>query len=810
MNRIPPALKRRQGRRWLAGLPLLAVLAADAAGPDQPADADAILASNLAGMAGRPGILELDWRAPAARQRVPGTSPAALAVDARAWPETASLQAVQAFSERHGGRGLMISHADRLVLSGFAEGNHAGRHFAGFSMHKTVLAVAVLAAIEDGIIASLDEAIGRYLPEWAADERGRITLRQLLTQTSGLRRFPFDADSPLARALALSSRVSQAALAHPLEAPPGSAFNYNNANSQLAGLVLTNALRARGLDYAQYLGRRLWQPLGNADAGLWLEAPGGSPRFYAGLEAGLADWLRLGRMIANGGRVGERQLLQPGSIATLLTPSPRNPAYGLGIWLGADWQPQRRYGPDTPLAVTHSAPYLAPDVAFLDGFGGQRVYIVPSAGLVVARASEVDLTYDDAWIVNELLRALIRGRADVAMQAYRQGAGEAEYRRRFAELSSAAGQQRGLAAYEPQVRLRGVPGGTALPLAAGPPAWLDADTRQWLDELALASNTRALLLWHRGELVFEEYYGGAGVDTALVSRSLSKPLAVIATGRAIAEGFIAGLDTPVAQFIHEWRDTDRATITVGQLLQMRSGLAPQGFSREPGDIMNRAYLHPYHAEAIIADYPLVAPPGSRYDYSNANGELIAVLLERATGRRYEDWNSEAVLVPLGASGGSNWVNRPGGTAHSGCCALLPARDWLRLSVLLLNEGRHGGKRLLTEAFWRAMTSSTPQNRHAGMGVYLAGPYVEWRGAGHPGLTRARTYHAAPYLDEGLFLFDGNANQVSYHVPRHQLVIMRLGDPPPKDSPWENTALPNRILARLRDVEGVTLVPQSAP
>ena len=231
---------------------------------------------------------------------------------------------------------------------------------------------------------------------------------------------------------------------------------------------------------------------------------------------------------------------------------------------------------------------------------------------------------------------------------------------------------------------------------------------------------------------------------------------------------------------------------------------------EPDDVMNRAYLHPYHIEVILAEYPLVHEPGSRYDYSNANAELIAPIIERATGRRYEDWVSEAVLQPLGAAGGEIWINRPGGIPHAGCCALLPAETYLRLALLLLDEGRWQGERLLPEGYVEEMLTPTRYNPHTGMGVYVAGPYVEGRGAANPDLEIGKTAHSEPYLDRDLFLFDGNGNQVVYVVPRHELVILRVGQRPPKDRPWDNTELPNRLLRALHAHSGAALVPQPAP
>lgn len=67
---------------------------------------------------------------------------------------------------------------------------------------------------------------------------------------------------------------------------------------------------------------------------------------------------------------------------------------------------KRRYNQKNPIAVTHSAPYLADDVVFFDGFGGQRVYIIPSAGITIVRTGQVNFEYDDAKIVNLVITAL--------------------------------------------------------------------------------------------------------------------------------------------------------------------------------------------------------------------------------------------------------------------------------------------------------------------------------------------------------------------------------------------------------------------
>ncbi|MEM8981457.1 MAG: serine hydrolase domain-containing protein [Pseudomonadota bacterium] len=777
--------------------------------PAASAPTDPTLARNLAAVTKQPGIAELDWRSP--KERIRGKPRDRFALQADRFPAPDAIERALAYSEAHDGRGLLVWYDGALVASAFDEDIDATTPTATFSMHKSVVAIVMLQAVQAGLIDSLDNPIGKYVDEWRGQPRGNITLRQLLTHTSGLEFHALGGQSPKAMNLALSSRIRETALSFEPTEPPGQTFNYNNVNTQLAGIALEAALAKRGLRYSDFVSDNLWQPLGNGDAELWLEAPNGTARYASGLEAGLEDWLAIGVMLAQGGVVDGRVILEPGSLKQLFAANVLNPAYGLSVWRGEAWQPMRAYGPTTPLKVPHGEPYLTDQVFFFDGFGGQRVYVVPSRRLVVARTGEVNFAYDDAVIVNELLRGLMDAEQAAALQAYRSDNVAALYEQRFAKLMRESQAGGGLVGYDPLTDLPGSDDFVPLPVEPEAARWLDAETRTTLTNYLAPRNTQAFFVWQHGKLVMAEYFDGADADSMIISRSLAKPLSVVAVGRALERGYLKSLDQPAADFFTEWRGTPKEAITVRMLLTMRSGLEPQRPSRDPLDIMNIAYLHPYHTEMIINDYPLVSVPGERYDYSNANGELVAPLLERATGQQYEDWVSREVLAPIGAPGGTVWENRVGGTAHSGCCALLPAEAWLRLSVLLINDGiAPDGRRLLPVGYVDTMHTATPQNPHTGMGMYVAGDYIENRGAANPDVPFGKNFHSEPYLDKDLYLFDGNGHQVSYHIERHGLIVMRLGKAQPKELQWDNTFLPNTVLRALADTTGAALEPQPRP
>ncbi len=383
---------------------------------------------------------------------------------------------------------------------------------------------------------------------------------------------------------------------------------------------------------------------------------------------------------------------------------------------------------------------------------------------------------------------------------------EALYMQRYEAQQNAAIVGGGLPAYDPLEKVRGA--AAYGPLEQAKPRIDDAALRM-AKTFAEERESSAFLIWHDGALVHESYFGGADRDYLINAKSLAKPLTAIIVGRAIQQGYIQSLEQPVADFITEWRsDPRRSKILVRHLLDMRTGLLPQGPAKGPEDPLNRAYLHPRHDEVIINDYPLVNEPGSRYEYANANSELVAPLIERATGKRYHDYVSDALLIPIGAQGGTVWVNRPGGTAHAGCCIQLPGQTWARLGILLLNDGIWEGETLLPEGYVNQMRTATKENPHAGLGVWIAGKYVKGRGPLHPSIDGGKTLHSEPYADKDLFLFDGNGSQVVYIIPSQKLVIVRTGGRPPKDKPWDNSYIPNLIINAIeREPGDIAPVPQ---
>jgi CubicO group peptidase (beta-lactamase class C family) len=197
---------------------------------------------------------------------------------------------------------FLILRGDTLLYEGYFNGYDHDATQTSMSVAKSVLSALVGIAVGEGRIASVDDPITRYVPELAGRDRrfGRITLRHLLTMTSGLRYEetggPWGDDTatyyaPDLRKLALEETEIVEA--------PGRRFHYNNYNPLLVGLALE---RAVGMPVAAYLQQNLWRPLGMEADGSWSldSRASGFEKMESGLNGRAVDFAKLGLLYARG------------------------------------------------------------------------------------------------------------------------------------------------------------------------------------------------------------------------------------------------------------------------------------------------------------------------------------------------------------------------------------------------------------------------------------------------------------------------------------------------------------------------------
>jgi Beta-lactamase len=321
--------------------------------------------------------------------------------------DEAALAKAQTFAKDHQIEALVVWRAGKFELADIAPEFYSAKPFNSYHMHWLPLVLAVGAAVDEGKIKSIDAPISAFIKEWAQDERGNITLRQLLTMSAGLELYK-DSVQPdvLATHIFFGGDRESAILKWPRKTAAGAEFEYNYIVPELIGLILE---RATGRNFAEYLSEKIWRPLGNADATVWLDQPNGRAYHNAAMFASLGDWVNLAVMMAGQGQFQGKQIVSKAWFGEMTKPSPVNPNFGF-IWLGSPFNPERRFSKEINYMSYSSAPFAAPDVIVVDGYV-HRMFISPSKKLAIiamGTSGRVDQarrkSWDDAAIPNAILR----------------------------------------------------------------------------------------------------------------------------------------------------------------------------------------------------------------------------------------------------------------------------------------------------------------------------------------------------------------------------------------------------------------------
>jgi CubicO group peptidase (beta-lactamase class C family) len=280
----------------------------------------------------------------------------------------------------------------KLAAERYAPGYDKNTRFVSWSMAKTVTGVLIGMLVSDGLLA-LDEPAPVPLWQRPGDPRSSITLRHLLQMRSGLRHTeagdpPYQSSE--VRMLFLDGRDDMARWAEeqPLEAAPGTKFEYSTSTSVILADIAARALtssdqpEARRKAVADYLQLRLFGPLGMTSIVPEFDARG---TLIGGslMHATARDWAKFGEFLRRKGRApGGEQLVPQRWIEAMLTPSPVRANYGFHVWLNRP-VPE---GEDQPLF-----PDRAPQSLFaLIGHMGQYVLVSPTQRITLVRLGHSD------------------------------------------------------------------------------------------------------------------------------------------------------------------------------------------------------------------------------------------------------------------------------------------------------------------------------------------------------------------------------------------------------------------------------------
>ncbi len=192
-------------------------------------------------------------------------------------------------------------------------------------------------------------------------------------------------------------------------------------------------------------------------------------------------------------------------------------------------------------------------------------------------------------------------------------------------------------------------------------------------------------------------------------QSVTKSVLSVAFGIAVDAGHIPGVEAPAWPYFHAYDvnvlQPRRAPTTVEDFLTMRSGI---DWAR-PGQSYDDA-AHPTVVLEASDDWigyvvgrPVVADPGTRFDYNDGVSVLLGKIVREATGQRIDAWAAERLFGPIGIDD-YYWKLTPGGEVDTEGGLYLAAHDLARIGYLMLREGEWDGRQVVSREWVRASTS----------------------------------------------------------------------------------------------------------
>lgn len=266
--------------------------------------------------------------------------------------------------------GVIVLQEGKIKLEAYGKGVDSKTLWTSFSVAKSVSSMLVGVALKNGDLQSMDDELQKYIPEFRGDDYGKVTIRQLLTMTSGIA-WNEDYTNPESDVAKMYRNPCVNKEAHILtymknlkqEYAPGTHWNYSTGETDLVGILLQ---KATGKNLAAYLSEKIWIPFGMQQCAYWLEDECSSMNIGgSGLSASLRDFSRLGLLMLNNGNINGNSIFSEdwlhGASSSLFKTSDKDGGYGYLWWRDVDGS----------------------FAAF--GIFGQMIYINPKKNVVIAQ-----------------------------------------------------------------------------------------------------------------------------------------------------------------------------------------------------------------------------------------------------------------------------------------------------------------------------------------------------------------------------------------------------------------------------------------
>jgi CubicO group peptidase (beta-lactamase class C family) len=289
---------------------------------------------------------------------------------------------VDAYMKAQRTAGLVIIQDGKIRMERYGLAFDGLGRWTSFSVAKSMTSTLVGAAIKDGAIKSLDDKVTQYIPDLKGSAYDDVSVRQLLTMTSGVK-WNEDYQDPKSDVALFNEHKAEPGVdvtvsymrKLPREAPAGSKWVYKTGETNLIGVLVSSATKKKLSDY---LSEKVWRPFGMEQDATWLLGSTGHEISGCCVQASTRDFGRFGMFILNGGQIAGKSILPDGWIAeaTVKQAETGDPdgGYGFQWWTNNDGS------------------FAA------QGIFGQGIFIDPKRKLVIASNSNWPKATDPATV----------------------------------------------------------------------------------------------------------------------------------------------------------------------------------------------------------------------------------------------------------------------------------------------------------------------------------------------------------------------------------------------------------------------------
>ena len=320
------------------------------------------------------------------------------------------------------------------------------------------------------------------------------------------------------------------------------------------------------------------------------------------------------------------------------------------------------------------------------------------------------------------------------------------------------------------------------PLPLGELAYQVDQREQTIDQLLEDPRVRGFLVLQGNRILLEHYAQGHGPDTRWISFSVTKSVTSMLIGAAIRDGFIDSVKDPVTRYLPRFTGTAYENVTVGQVLQMASGIAwNEDYDDPESDVAKAGGANGLTLLNYLSELERSAAPGERFNYNTAETNLAGEILRAAIGNNATTYLERTVWHPFGMADDATWLlGEPYGGELGGCCISATLRDYGRLGLFAKSQYMGTGSPTVDHAFMKE--SAEPSRGYDGYG------YLWW------------------LWGDDVFSAIGIFGQHIYINPALDLVVAMHGN----DDSADALALEGTLIAAVRAIEQFLQTDQATP